>query len=53
MWANRQPLRQPFIETADAVLFRQAPVWLLVFVDACTMRWPSAERIRACVLRER
>jgi Putative esterase len=37
MWANRQPFRQPFVETADALFSSgQAPGCVLVYVDAWT-----------------
>jgi S-formylglutathione hydrolase FrmB len=37
MWANRDPFRQPFLETADAVFARgDAPPCLVVYVDAWT-----------------
>ena len=36
MWANRQPYRQPFPETADAVFAGGAPPCIVVFVDAWT-----------------
>ena len=36
MWANRQPFRQPFPETADAVFAGGAPPCIVVFVDAWT-----------------
>jgi hypothetical protein len=37
MWANRQPFRQPFIETADRVFAeRTAPPSIVVYVDAWT-----------------
>ncbi len=36
MWANRQPFRQPFPETADAVFAGGAPPCVVVFVDAWT-----------------
>lgn len=37
MWANRDPYRQPFIETADAVFASgSAPACILVYVDAWT-----------------
>ncbi|MEV6306642.1 alpha/beta hydrolase-fold protein [Actinoplanes sp. NPDC051861] len=35
MWGNRQPFRQPFIETADRV-FTTKPKCILVYVDAWT-----------------
>src|SRR5512142_1039083 len=35
MWANRQPFRQPFLETADAVFAGgDTPGCILVYVDA-------------------
>lgn len=37
MWANREPFRQPFLETADAVFASgQAPPCIVVYVDAWT-----------------
>lgn len=37
MWRNREPFRQPFTETADAVFARQeAPPAIVVYVDAWT-----------------
>jgi len=37
MWRNRDPFRQPFTETADAVFARaEAPPALVVYVDAWT-----------------
>jgi hypothetical protein len=36
MWANRQPFRQPFPETADAVFAAGAPPCIVVYVDAWT-----------------
>ena len=37
MWANRQPYRQPFVETADAVFASGlAPGCVVVYVDAWT-----------------
>src|SRR5690349_23745665 len=37
MWENRNPFRQPFIETADAVFARgDAPGCVVVYVDAWT-----------------
>jgi hypothetical protein len=36
MWANRQPFRQPFPETADAVFAEGAPPCIVVYVDAWT-----------------
>jgi hypothetical protein len=37
MWANREPYRQPFVETADALFASGlAPGCVLVFVDAWT-----------------
>ena len=37
MWANRQPFRQPFVETADRVFAEgRAPGCVLVYVDAWT-----------------
>ena len=37
MWANREPYRQPFIETADAVFASgEAPGCIVVYVDAWT-----------------
>jgi Putative esterase len=37
MWRNRQPYRQPFPETADAVFAKgEAPPAIVVFVDAWT-----------------
>jgi len=37
MWRNREPFRQPFTETADAVFARgEAPPAIVVYVDAWT-----------------
>ena len=37
MWRNRNPYRQPFVETADAVFARgDAPAAIVVYVDAWT-----------------
>lgn len=36
MWANRQPFRQPFIETADALFASATPPCIVVYVDAWT-----------------
>src|SRR4051812_7113886 len=37
MWANRQPFRQPFLETADGVFASgDAPGCVVVYVDAWT-----------------
>jgi S-formylglutathione hydrolase FrmB len=36
MWHNRQPFRQPFPETADAVFAAGAPPCIVVYVDAWT-----------------
>ena len=36
MWANRNPFRQPFPETADAVFAAGAPACIVVYVDAWT-----------------
>ena len=37
MWRNREPYRQPFTETADAVFARgEAPPAIVVYVDAWT-----------------
>ena len=36
MWANRQPFRQPFPETADAAFAAGAPPFIVVYVDAWT-----------------
>ena len=37
MWRNRNPYRQPFVETADAVFARgDAPPAIVVYVDAWT-----------------
>lgn len=36
MWRNREPFRQPFVETADQVFADGAPPCIVVYVDAWT-----------------
>jgi hypothetical protein len=36
MWANRNPYRQPFVETADAVFAGGVPGCVVVYIDAWT-----------------
>ncbi|AXK31977.1 enterochelin esterase [Streptomyces armeniacus] len=36
MWANRQPFRRPFVETADAAFAGGTPGCVVVYVDAWT-----------------